>query len=239
VAALLEVVDLWAGYGQSTVLRGVSLEVAEGEAVALMGPNGHGKTTLLKVISGVHRASSGRIAFAGSALGRATPNQIVKHGVIHMPQGNPLFPDCTVEENLALGAYSRRARSGSRQRFDKVYDVFPILRERRRQRCRTLSGGERQMLAVGMGLMADPRVLILDEPTLGLAPKIRKELAARVRQIREDGVTLLVVDGDLEFASTVGDRWCLMEMGRITAEGAFSTELAARDMMAMYFGGKK
>jgi branched-chain amino acid transport system ATP-binding protein len=237
VTALLEVQDVRGGYGQIEVLRGITLHVCEGEAVGLLGPNGHGKTTLLRTISGLQRPRSGAISFAGTDITSGSPRTIVERGLVHVPQGNRLFPDCTVHENLLLGAYPRRARNQRDQRLALVYDLFPQLTERRRQPCGTLSGGERQMVAIGVGLMADPVLLVLDEPTLGLAPKVRYELQSRIEEIRRLGVSLVVADGDLEFLHALTDRRYVVDLGRVTMEQRGTDEVSEDEVVALYFSG--
>ena len=173
----LHVEGLKAGYGRVTVLHGITIEVPEGVRVGLFGPNGHGKTTLLRTLSGMIRPRAGSFSFDGRDLTGTSPRRLVENGLIHVPQGSTLFARMTVLEALTLGAYAPRAWSQRRQSLDKVFHLFPRLAERRGQRCSTLSGGERQMAAIGAGLMGCPRLLMLDEPTLGLAPKIRADLA--------------------------------------------------------------
>jgi branched-chain amino acid transport system ATP-binding protein len=235
--ALLEVRDVVAGYDELVVLRDISLDVAPGESVGLLGPNGHGKTTLLRHISGLHRIRAGAITFAGTPIEARSAPAIVDLGLVHVAQGNRLFPGCTVAECLELGAFTRRARRARAANRDRVLSLFPKLVERRHQLCGTLSGGERQMVAVAMGLMADPKLLILDEPTLGLAPSVRHDLLTQVRAIRESGLSLIVVDGDPAFLMGLTDRWYAIESGRVAAAGRSDEGLRDRELQEIYFGG--
>lgn len=237
MTALLEVRDAVGGYGETLVLKGLDLTVGEGESVGLVGPNGHGKTTLLAHISGLLRLRSGGIAFAGEDITHASSAAIVQAGFIQVPQGSTLFPECTVAENLELGAYPRRARAGRRRNLEQVYGLFPRLAERRGQLTRTLSGGERQMLAIGVGLMCEPRLLVLDEPTLGLAPSIKGELARQIAEIRAAGTSLLLIDGDLTFVLGLTDRWDGVESGRVVRSGSSSSASAKEDIVQLMFGG--
>lgn len=237
MTALLEVVDAVGGYGETTVLHSLSLTVDEGESVGLVGPNGHGKTTLLSHISGLLRLTSGSITFAGEDITRASSASIVERGFIHVPQGNLLFPHCSVAENLELGSYPRRARATRRANLERVYELFPRLAERRAQLSRTLSGGERQMLAIGVGLMSDPRLLVLDEPTLGLAPSIKNELARRIADVRAAGTSLLLIDGDLTFVLGLTDRWEGVESGRVVMSGSSASQRAQDEIVELMFGG--
>jgi branched-chain amino acid transport system ATP-binding protein len=233
---LLRIDGLDAGYGRTQVLRGLDLAVAEGEHLGLFGPNGHGKTTLLRTVSGLIAPSAGTIQFRGTRISGLDPRKIVDLGIIHVPQGNTLFPGLTVRENLEMGAYAGRARAGREARLLRVLKLFPVLDERRSQRSRTLSGGERQMLAIGVGLMGDPRILMLDEPTLGLAPRIKEILLAAIAEIGRSGVTIVLVDQDVEFLLELTDRLCLVERGRVAYQASSSDALDDRSILSMYFG---
>ncbi len=237
MSALLEVEDAVGGCGETIVLHGLSLSLDEGESVGLVGPNGHGKTTLLSHLSGLLRLRSGSARFAGRDITRASSAAIVDAGLIQVPQGGTAFPDCTVAENLELGAYARHARAGRRTNLERVYALFPRLAERRTQLARTLSGGERQMLAIGVGLMSVPRLLVLDEPTLGLAPSIKGELSRGIAGIREEGTSLLLIDGDLSFVLGLTDRWLGVESGRVVLSGSSRSETAAEEVVHLMFGG--
>jgi branched-chain amino acid transport system ATP-binding protein len=233
---LLEIHDVTAGYGRIAVVNGLTVTVDEDEGVALLGPNGHGKTTLLRAVSGLQRTSAGEVRFAGRPITDASPREILDLGLVHVPQGNRLFPECTVQENLDLGAFGRRRWRERRRSCAEVFELFPILAERSGQACRTLSGGERQMLAIGIGLMAGPRLLILDEPTLGLAPRVKDDLSDAIAKIRAGGVSVLLVDGDVELVYSLVDRWYFVERGRVVMQGGVDERLAKDEMVARYFG---
>lgn len=235
-AALLEVKDLAVGYGRTPVLRGVSLRLEAGQCIGLIGPNGHGKTTLLRSISGLLPAWSGEVLLGGEAITRSTPRAIVERGLVHVPQGNALFPQMTVLENLELGAYARRARDRRKESLERVFLLFPRLAERRRQACRSLSGGERQMVSIGVGLMSIPRILMLDEPTLGLSPKLKSELCAAIGAIAGQGIPIVLVEQDVEFMLTLSDHFYLVNQGRVAAEFSAGQQLDQARIMEMYFG---
>ena len=223
---LLEVRDVEAAYGPVQALRGISLRVEEGSIVALLGANGAGKTTTLKAISGVVDPRKGDILFAGKSIARHEPDRIVGYGISHVPEGREIFGLRTVRENLLLGAYRRRDTAAIAQDIDRVFDYFPILRERQKQRAGQLSGGQQQMLAIGRALMARPKVMLLDEPSLGLAPLLVKEIFAIIRRLRGDGMTLLLVEQNAHMALEVADYGYVMEVGRIVRE---NTAAALRD----------
>ena len=231
----LNVSDLRTGYGQTDVLHSVSLHVGRGECVGLFGPNGHGKTTLLRCISGLLSARTGAITYRGTPIHDRPPRETVERGLVHVPQGNTLFPEMTVLENLQLGAYPSRARSGSRERLARVYTLFPRLAERKHQRVKTLSGGERQMTSIGVGLMSNPELLMLDEPTLGLAPKLKDELGDAIAAIAAGNTSLLVVEQDLEFLQRLSNRMYMLNHGEITREFDSSVPLDHERIMEMYF----
>ena len=231
----LSVTDLVVGYGSSTVLHGVSLQVSQGGGVALLGPNGAGKSTLLKALSGILRPRRGQIHFLGKRIDRAAPHRVVQAGLVHVPEGRQVFPELTVEDNLWLGAFTQRS---SKETFAQVLDVFPQLATRRRQQAQTLSGGEQQMLAIGRGLMAQPRLLVIDEPTLGLAPILIDELATHLSTIREQlGTPLLLVEQNAYLTSLVCDETYVLANGQIVrhAVGALSAE----DLMRSYLGSSQ
>ena len=236
MSALLEVRGVSVGYGRSRILNGVSLQVGAEEGVGLFGPNGHGKTTLLRTISGLLKPWGGDIIFAGEPIGGLPPREIVARGLIHVPQGNQLFPDMSVGETLRLGAFSPAARLSATRNLNLVHDIFPKLLERDGQLVRTLSGGERQMVAVGVGLMGNPRLLMLDEPTLGLAPKIKGEVCEAIGRVSQRGVPLLVVEQDVEFLLDLIDRLVMINHGEVAFEAAAGEGLDHDEIMAMYFG---
>ena len=216
---VLAVSGLHAGYGATEVLRGVDLAVGAGEIVAVLGSNGAGKSTLNRAISGVLRAWRGSVRFADAAIERARPSAIVARGLVHVPEGRRIFPNMTVRENLDLGAY-RRGRARRQANRERVFAIFPRLAERHRQRAGTLSGGEQQMLAIGRGLMAEPRLLILDEPSLGLSPLLVEELFALIRTINAQGIALLLVEQNVVQSLEVARRAYILDNGRFVLEGS-------------------
>jgi branched-chain amino acid transport system ATP-binding protein len=216
---LLAISGLAAGYGATEVLRDIDLAVVPGEIVAILGANGAGKSTLNRTISGVLRATCGTIRFDGSAIERETPAAIVGRGLIHVPEGRCIFPDLSVTENLDLGGY-RRARARRMQNRERVFTIFPRLAERQAQRAGTLSGGEQQMLAIGRGLMAEPRLLILDEPSLGLSPLLVEELFALIGRLNGEGITLLLVEQNVMQSLEVASRAYILENGAFVLQGS-------------------
>ena len=216
---LLAIDDIHAGYGDTEVLRGVSFAVEPGRIVALLGSNGVGKTTLNKVLSGILRARSGRIRFDGGRIDTASPAEIVASGLIHVPEGRRIFSDMSVRENLELGAY-RRGRAASRSNIERIFTIFPRLQERIGQRAGTLSGGEQQMLAIGRGLMAEPKLLILDEPSLGLSPLLVEELFALIGNLNKDGLTILLVEQNVAQTLEMADEAHVLAEGRIVLSGS-------------------
>ena len=232
---LLDVRGLVAGYGDLSVLRGVDLDVAGGAIVAVLGANGVGKTTLNKALSGLLKPESGEIRFAGERLDGRSPGDIVAAGLIHVPEGRKLYPDMSVRENLELGAY-RRGRPERAQTLERVLNVFPKLRERLRQRAGTLSGGEQQMVAIGRGLMGQPRLLVLDEPSLGLAPRLVDEMFDLIRRLNEEGVTILLVEQNVVQSLEIAHRAHVMEHGAIALSGA-GAELAGDAALAKAYLG--
>ncbi|RWN45767.1 MAG: ABC transporter ATP-binding protein [Mesorhizobium sp.] len=233
---ILSVEGITAGYGRVTVLHDISLEAGRFGNVGLFGPNGHGKTTLLRAVSGLLQPKSGRILFDGQDIAGRSARAIVGAGLIHVPQGNRLFPDLSIADCMALGAYSPRARPHEAENREKVIKLFPKLAERWRQRVRTLSGGERQMVSIGTALMSHPRLLILDEPTLGLAPKIKDELCASVMDISRGGVPLIVVEQDIEFLLELTQQLYLVNHGAVATEIKPGESLDHGEIMSMYFG---
>ena len=233
--ALLEVQGLRAGYGAVEVLRGIDLQVGDGEAVALLGSNGAGKSTLNNVVCGLVRSWSGRIGFDGADLTRAHYRDVVRAGLIQVPEGRRIFPNLTVRENLELGAY---ARGGERraQNLERALALFPRLRERFAQLAGTLSGGEQQMLAIGRGLMAEPRLLILDEPSLGLSPILVEELFALIRSLRDGGLAVLLVEQNVGQSLEVADRAYVLENGAVRFSGLPSELLGSDELRRAYLG---
>ncbi|HDM92887.1 MAG TPA: ABC transporter ATP-binding protein [Candidatus Korarchaeota archaeon] len=231
---MLSVENLEAGYGDVQVLWGVSLRVEKGEIVALLGSNGAGKTTTLKTISGLLKPKSGKIAFDGVEITGKPPHEVVRLGISLVPEGRRLFPKMTVYENLRMGAYL--VSGDVSDRLETVYSLFPILKERRNQLAGTLSGGEQQMLAIARGLMSSPRLLMLDEPSLGLAPKIVQEVLRAVNQIRDEGVTVLLVEQNVQQALSIADRGYVIETGRIVLEGTGRELLENEHVKTAYLG---
>jgi branched-chain amino acid transport system ATP-binding protein len=213
---LLEIVGLDIFYDEVQALRGVSLQVGSGEIVTLIGANGAGKTTTLKAISGLLRPASGQIRFLGEPIGGFTADAIVARGIAHVPEGRRIFPQLTVEENLKVGAHLVRDARKISAGLTRVYELFPRLRERRAQAGQTLSGGEQQMLALGRAMMSEPRLLLLDEPSLGLAPLVVAEVMRAALTFRDAGITILLVEQNANLALAVSDRGYVMETGRIT-----------------------
>jgi branched-chain amino acid transport system ATP-binding protein len=237
VSALLEVRDLDVGYGRVGVLNRVALNVSRGAIVVLLGGNGAGKTTLLKAISGLLRPSAGSIRFGGAEISGASPRDIVRAGLLHVAEGRALFRSQSVAANLDLGLYGAGiGRADERRRYERVYALFPVLRERGSSAAGALSGGQQQMLAIGQALMRDPQLLMLDEPSLGLAPIIVDQVLDVVVQLRQEGATILLVEQMVERALEVADYGYVLQGGRVVAEGA-SASLAAGDAIRRAYLG--
>ncbi len=232
----LDITGLTSGYGRIDVLHDLSVSMGIHGNVGLFGPNGHGKTTLLRTVSGLIKPSKGSIAFNGVELSTLTPRAIVELGLIHVSQGNRLFPDLTIGECLSLGAFTKAARGREEASREEVLRIFPKLGERWRQKVRTLSGGERQMVSIGTALMSCPKMLVLDEPTLGLAPKIKEELCIAVMRISKQGVPLIVVEQDVEFLLELSNHLYLINHGEIAAEIKPGQSLDHAEIMSLYFG---
>jgi branched-chain amino acid transport system ATP-binding protein len=232
---ILAVNGLHAGYSTTEILRGVDLTVRQGEIVAVLGANGAGKSTLNQAISGLVRPWSGAIRFADTAIERERPAAIVAHGLIHVPEGRRIFPNMTVRENLDLGAY-RRGRARREPNRSKVFSIFPRLAERESQRAGTLSGGEQQMLAIGRGLMAEPKLLILDEPSLGLSPLLVEELFALIKRINADGTALLLVEQNVVQSLEVAERAYILDNGMFVLEGQAADLKNDPDLKRTYLG---
>jgi branched-chain amino acid transport system ATP-binding protein len=233
---LLELESIAAQYGQVKALKGVSLGINQGEIVTLLGANGAGKTTTLKCISGLLRLSSGSITFRGERIDHLPPHTIIRKGISQVMEGRHLFPDLDVMENLRLGAYLCNDRRVIQQRMNRVFSYFPILKERRSQLAITFSGGEQQMLAIGRGLMASPTLLMLDEPSLGLAPLMVQEVGKIIRAISKDAVTLLLIEQNAKMALRLANRGYVLETGLIAIEGS-SQELISNDKVRKAYMG--
>jgi len=234
--SLLSVEGLSAAYGRVTTLWDVSFEVADGEIVTLIGSNGAGKTTTLRVLSGLLPVREGTVRFDGHDLSRLRSDQIVGLGVVHVPEGRLLWPRLTVEENLIVGAYLPKAKAKRKQSLERVYAQFPRLRERRDQLAGTLSGGERQMCALARGLMGMPRLLMLDEPSLGLAPIFVGEVFRTILTLRDEGITVLLVEQNVHRALEIAQRGYVLDLGRVARSGTGRELLADPQMKAAYLG---
>jgi branched-chain amino acid transport system ATP-binding protein len=238
---MLAVENLYAGYGTSKVLMGVSLKVDQGKVVALIGANGAGKTTTMRAISGMLKPDKGRVLLDGKPVQGMDASRIAGMGLAHAPEGRKVFGPLSTEDNLLLGAYSRLPlffgfRTKSAHDLERVYDLFPLLGERRLQSAGTLSGGEQQMLAIGRALMANPKVMLLDEPSMGLAPVIVQEVFSTIRRLKEAGITLLLVEQFAKSALEVADYAYVMERGHIVAEGAPAELQKDKRVLAAYLG---
>ncbi len=233
---MLNVQNCSAGYGGVPALVDVSLHIQPGEIVTIVGSNGTGKSTLARVISGLVKPTAGEIIFDGQRIDRLPPHEVVKRGMVHVPEGRHVFGKLTVEENLKLGAYTQADDAAVRARMDYVCDLFPLLRERRYQKAGSLSGGQQQMLALGRGLMANPKLLILDEPSLGLAPKLVEELFESIERIREEGLTILLIEQRVLEALELCSRGYVLQNGRIVLEGR-SCDLIDSDMVRKAYLG--
>ena len=216
---LLEMRDVVVRYGKATALQGISMNIPQDEIVTLIGSNGAGKTTTLRAISGLNAPSSGEIRFEGRLINGMEPHEIVRMGVAHVPEGRRVFAPMSVEENLELGAYLRKDRSGMARDRDRMYESFPRLKERRRQAAGSLSGGEQQMLAIARALMTSPRVLLLDEPSLGLSPILVREVGRIISRINGQGVTVILIEQNARLALRLAHRAYILELGKIILEG--------------------
>ena len=234
MSVTLQVKDLNAGYGKIPVLRDVSFQGDEGEVVAVIGPNGAGKTTLLKTISGLITPTSGEISFQGQSIQGMVPHEVAKAGISHIPEGRRLFANMTVMENLMMGGYARR--DDLEEALEDVLEMFPVLRERRKQKAKDLSGGQKQMLAVSRGLVSRPILLMLDEPSLGLAPMLVDSIYEKLHLLRERGLTVLLVEQNVNYALDLSTRAYVLENGRVAMEGS-SKELANSDHVKRHYLG--
>ena len=233
---LLEVQSLTVGYGGAPAIWDVSLEVGEGEIVAVIGPNGAGKSTLINTIAGLLRAPQGRLTIGGRDLLAVAPHQVCRHGIALVPEGRRLFGGMSVEENLEIGCYLPEARKARLRGLERAYALFPVLRERRHQLAGTLSGGQQQMVAIARALMAQPRLLLLDEPSLGLAPAIVSDMFEVILRIQGEGVAILLVEQNVAKAMEIADRAYVLEEGRIVAAGLPAILLAQSRIKEVYLG---
>jgi branched-chain amino acid transport system ATP-binding protein len=238
---MLKITDIDAYYGWVQVIRGVSLEIGKREVISLIGANGAGKTTLLNIISCLHRPRAGKMEFIGMDITKFTPERIVREGIIQVPEGRELFKNLNVKENLEMGAYQRYKRNEYKEiehDLDRIFKMFPVLKNRINQRAGTLSGGEQQMLAIGRGLMSNPRLMLLDEPSLGLAPLIVKEIFNVIIRLKEDGIPILLVEQNAKAALGISERCYIMETGRIVNHGS-SKEMLGNDKVKAAFLGRE
>jgi branched-chain amino acid transport system ATP-binding protein len=233
---MLEVCDVATVYGKVQALWDVCIEIHEGEIVALVGSNGAGKTTLLKAITGLLSPVSGTIEFLGTQIGGLPPHAIVELGISHVPEGGRVFPDMSVRENLEMGAYPLHAWKQKQETVEQVYELFPLLKERDKQLARTLSGGERQMLAMGRGLMSRPRLCLFDEPSYGLAPLMVTEIFRIIGELRSQGITVLLVEQNVRRSLEIADRAYVLENGRICLQGACGELLESETVRQAYMG---
>ena len=233
---LLEIKDLCAGYGDLQVLFDVSMKVDEGEVVSLVGSNGAGKTTLLRLISGLEPVKSGSILYQGKDLTRVKPYEKADLGITHIPQGRGILGSLSVRENLIMGAYPKAAREAMEENIRKSFEMFPILKERQNQMAGSLSGGEQQMLAIARALMISPKLLMLDEPSLGLAPIVVKDMFKIISDVAKRGMSILIVEQNLNQALSVADRGYVLETGKIVMEGKAEELLADKSVQAAYLG---
>ena len=234
---MLQIKKLCVKYDNIQVLHGISLELREGELVALIGANGAGKTTTLSTISGVKRAFSGQIVYDGKDITKAGTDEIVKMGIVQVPEGRQIFSKMTIEENLILGAYTEKDSQRQKQNMKRVMELFRILRERRRQTAGTLSGGEQQMLAIARALMGNPRMLLLDEPSMGLSPLMTEQVFDAVKSLNDQGTTILLVEQNAYDAMEISHRTYIMENGVITREGKSSELMRDSAIKQAYLGG--
>ena len=234
---MLKVEDIHVYYGNIHAVKGISFHVDEGEIVSLIGANGAGKSTVLKTISGVLRAKSGSISFLGHDITKVEAHKIVRQGIAHVPEGRRIFLKMTVMENLEMGAFTRK--EVSKEDVEKVFERFPRLKERQSQIAGTLSGGEQQMLAIARGLMSEPKVLLLDEPSLGLAPLIVNDIMSIIKNINQEGIAVLLVEQNARKALAIADHACVLERGRVVKRGTGAELAADEEIIASYLGKKK
>jgi branched-chain amino acid transport system ATP-binding protein len=234
---MLKIEDLSVNYGMIEAVHGVSLEVNEGEIVSLIGANGAGKTTILRTISGLLSPSNGTIVFEGSDIHKKAPQKIVSLGISQVPEGRHVFAGLTVQENLEMGAFLRKDKANLKAEYQAIFEKFPILKERLTQDSQTLSGGEQQMLAMGRALMSKPKLLLLDEPSMGLAPIFIQEIFKIIQEIQKQGTTVLLIEQNAKMALSIANRGYVLETGKIVLEGTGSELLASEAVKKAYLGG--
>jgi len=234
---LLEVENITVHYGKSMAIEDVSLEVAEGSVVSIIGANGAGKSTILRALSGLVPLTSGEIRFSGNKINGNSATEIVSMNIVHIPEGRHLFPYLSVLSNLKLGASLRKDKAGINNDLDEVYKLFPILQDRRNQKAGTLSGGEQQMLAIGRGLMAKPRLLLMDEPSVGLAPIVIEQLGEVIKDINQRGVSVLLVEQNVHLALGVASTGYALQVGRVVLQGDIATMKSSDIVKRAYLGG--
>ena len=233
---MLEVKDLQVAYGRVKAVKGISFTVEEGQIVTLLGTNGAGKTTTLKTISGLLRPESGEIWFDGQRIDATPPHQIVTLGLAHSPEGRRIFPRLTVEDNLRLGAFARKDKAGIAKDLERAFDLFPVLRDRRNQSAGTFSGGEQQMLAIGRALLSHPRLLMLDEPSMGLSPLMMQRIMTTIAELQSEGVTILLVEQNAQAALSLADYGYVLETGTITLHDSGQALLSDEGVRKAYLG---
>lgn len=234
---MLKIENLHIKYGAIHAVKGIDIEVNEGEIVTLIGANGAGKTSILKALSGLVKPSEGTITYDGKVLNKKSAQDIMKAGISHVPEGRRIFVDMTVLENLELGAYQRKDKEGIKKDLEAIYERFPILKDRSKQAAGTLSGGEQQMLAMGRALMANPKILLLDEPSMGLAPILVKEIFSIIKDINAKGTTILLVEQNARMALSVATRAYVMETGKIVMSGTGQELADSEEIQKAYLGG--
>jgi branched-chain amino acid transport system ATP-binding protein len=233
---MLEVKNLKVAYGRVRAVKGISFVVEQGQVVTLVGTNGAGKTTTLKTISGLLRPESGEIWFQGERIDKIAAHDVVTRGLAHSPEGRRIFPRLTVEENLLLGAFARKDRVGIQKDLERAFDLFPILRERRGQPAGTFSGGEQQMLAIGRAMLSRPKLLMLDEPSMGLSPLMMQRIMSTIRELQSEGVTILLVEQNAQAALSLADHGYVLEVGKIVLDGTGQALLTDENVRKAYLG---
>ncbi len=233
---MLKIENLYVNYGNLQIIQGVSMEIQDGEMISLVGSNGAGKTTLLKAISGLKKVKSGKIIFDGEEISSMNAAQIVEHGVVQVPEGRQLFPQMSVQENLELGSYLKASKKKRKENLAHVYEMLPDLKEKAKLPAGSLSGGQQQMVAIGRGMMACPKVLIFDEPSIGLSPLLTDIMFEIIEKIKNDGVTIMLVEQNVQNALRLADRGYVLEQGKIAMEGKAEDLLTNEELKKSYLG---